>query len=64
MKKVLDEGKLLLIAIPVLVWTLLPIYHLFVLSISNQESMLAASSGPTSRRCRTSRSSSTSSTTT
>lgn len=41
MKKVLDEGKLILIAIPVLIWTLLPIYHLFVLSISTQESMLA-----------------------
>ena len=41
MRKFLDEGKLILIAIPVLIWTLLPIYHLFVLSISNQESMLA-----------------------
>ena len=33
MRKLLDEGKLLLVAIPVLLWTLLPIYHLFVLSI-------------------------------
>ncbi|WP_306226819.1 carbohydrate ABC transporter permease [Bosea beijingensis] len=46
MKKFLDEGKLLLVAIPVLVWTLLPIYHLFVLSISNQESMLAGKLWP------------------
>jgi multiple sugar transport system permease protein len=46
MKKVLDEGKLILIAIPVLLWTLLPIYHLFVLSISTQESMLAGKLWP------------------
>ncbi len=46
MKKVLDESKLILIAIPVLLWTLLPIYHLFVLSISNQESMLAGKLWP------------------
>ena len=46
MKQVLDEGKLILIAIPVLLWTLLPIYHLFVLSISTQESMLAGKLWP------------------
>ena len=46
MRKLFDEGKLLLVAIPVLVWTLLPIYHLFVLSISNQESMLAGKLWP------------------
>jgi len=46
MRRVLDEGKLILIAIPVLIWTLLPIYHLFVLSISNQESMLAGKLWP------------------
>lgn len=46
MKRLLDEGKLILIAIPVLIWTLLPIYHLFVLSISNQESMLAGKLWP------------------
>lgn len=46
MKKALDEGKLILIAIPVLIWTLLPIYHLFVLSISTQESMLAGKLWP------------------
>ncbi|MGX1787987.1 carbohydrate ABC transporter permease [Bosea sp. NPDC055332] len=46
MKKVLDEGKLILIAVPVLIWTLLPIYHLFVLSISTQESMLAGKLWP------------------
>ncbi|HEV7336504.1 MAG TPA: carbohydrate ABC transporter permease [Bosea sp. (in: a-proteobacteria)] len=46
MKRLLDEGKLILIAIPVLIWTMLPIYHLFVLSISNQESMLAGKLWP------------------
>lgn len=46
MRKVLEEGKLILIAIPVLLWTLLPLYHLFVLSISNQESMLAGTLWP------------------
>jgi multiple sugar transport system permease protein len=46
MKKALDEGKLILIAIPVLLWTLLPIYHLFVLSISSQEAMLAGTLWP------------------
>ena len=46
MRRVLDEAKLILVAIPVLLWTLLPIYHLFVLSISNQESMLAGKLWP------------------
>lgn len=46
MRKVVDEAKLILIAIPVLIWTLLPIYHLFVLSISKQESMLAGKLWP------------------
>ena len=40
------RAEVLLVAIPVLVWTLLPIYHLFVLSISNQESMLAGKLWP------------------
>jgi multiple sugar transport system permease protein len=46
MRRVLDEAKLILVAIPVLIWTLLPIYHLFVLSISTQESMLAGKLWP------------------
>ena len=46
MRKVIDEAKLILIAIPVLIWTLLPIYHLFILSISKQESMLAGKLWP------------------
>lgn len=40
------DAKLLLIAIPVVLWTLIPIYHLFVLSISPQESMLAGDLWP------------------
>jgi multiple sugar transport system permease protein len=40
MRRALDEAKLWLIAIPVAIWTLAPIYHLFVLSISNQQAMM------------------------
>ena len=34
------EAKLLLIGIPVLLWTMLPIYHLFLFAISPKESAL------------------------
>ena len=37
MKKVVTEAKLLLIGIPVALWTLLPIYNLFVFSISSKD---------------------------
>src|SRR6185436_17847325 len=37
MKKVLTEAKLLLIGIPVALWTLLPIYNMFLFSISTKE---------------------------
>jgi multiple sugar transport system permease protein len=37
-KKVTTEAKLLLIGIPVLIWTLIPIYHLFLFSISAKDS--------------------------
>lgn len=40
MRKVLNEATLILIAIPILIWTLFPIYHLFILSISTQTAML------------------------
>ena len=33
-RAVAGEAKLLLIGIPLLIWTLLPIYHLFLFSIS------------------------------
>jgi multiple sugar transport system permease protein len=39
--KVLQEGKLLLIGIPVLLWTMLPIYHMFLFAISPKESAFA-----------------------
>jgi multiple sugar transport system permease protein len=40
MTRSIDEAKLWLIAIPVVLWTLFPIYHLFVLSISSQQAMM------------------------
>jgi multiple sugar transport system permease protein len=46
MRRTFDDAKLLLIAIPVLLWTMIPIYHLFVLSISPQEDMLAGKAWP------------------
>jgi multiple sugar transport system permease protein len=40
MRRVWNEAGLFLIAIPILFWTVFPIYHLFVLSISTQQAML------------------------
>jgi multiple sugar transport system permease protein len=40
------EAKLLLIGIPVLIWTLLPIYHLFLFSISSKDSAFAGKLWP------------------
>jgi len=37
MKKALTEARLILIVIPVAIWTLLPIYHLFLFSISTKD---------------------------
>jgi multiple sugar transport system permease protein len=37
-KKVFDETKLLLVGIPVLLWTLVPVYHMFLFSISERDS--------------------------
>jgi multiple sugar transport system permease protein len=37
-RKVLDEATLVLIAIPVLLWTLIPVYHLFLFAISTKDS--------------------------
>ncbi len=36
-KKVSAEAKLLLIGIPVLLWTLIPVYHLFLFAISERD---------------------------
>ena len=37
-RRLLSEAKLWLVAIPVLLWTLVPIYHIFLFSISTKES--------------------------
>jgi len=41
LRKVTTEAKLLLIGIPVFIWTMLPIYHLFLFSISPKEAAFA-----------------------
>jgi multiple sugar transport system permease protein len=46
-RRALNEAKLWLIAIPIVLWTLIPIYHLFVLSISNQQAMMDGRLWPT-----------------
>ncbi len=46
MKKVVTEAKLLLIGIPVAIWTLLPIYNLFLFSISTKEEAFAGQLWP------------------
>jgi multiple sugar transport system permease protein len=38
LKSVATEAKLLLIGIPVFLWTMIPIYHLFLFSISSKDS--------------------------
>jgi multiple sugar transport system permease protein len=38
LKSVITEAKLLLIGIPVLLWTLIPVYHLFLFAISTKDS--------------------------
>jgi multiple sugar transport system permease protein len=45
-KKVSTEAKLLLIGIPVLIWTMLPIYHLMLFAISPKESALGGQLWP------------------
>jgi multiple sugar transport system permease protein len=37
-KKVTAEARLLLVGIPVLLWTLIPVYHLFLFAISERDS--------------------------
>ena len=37
LRKATTEAKLLLIGIPVLIWTLLPIYHIVLFAISSQD---------------------------
>jgi multiple sugar transport system permease protein len=45
-RKVSTEAKLLLIGIPVFIWTMLPIYHLFLFAISPKESALGGQLWP------------------
>ena len=47
MRRFFADVRLWLIAVPVLVWTLAPLYHLFVLSISGQQSMMDGRLWPT-----------------
>lgn len=46
LRTVTTEAKLLLIGIPVLIWTMLPIYHLFLFAISPKESAFAGKLWP------------------
>jgi multiple sugar transport system permease protein len=45
-RDVASEAKLLLIGIPVLLWTMLPLYHLFLFAISPKESAFAGKLWP------------------
>ena len=45
-REVGTEARLLLIGIPVLIWTLLPIYHLFLFAISPKESAFSGKLWP------------------
>jgi len=45
-KKVTTEAKLLLVGIPLLIWTMFPIYHLFLFAISPKESALGGQMWP------------------
>jgi multiple sugar transport system permease protein len=46
LRDVATEAKLLLIGIPVLLWTMLPLYHLFLFAISPKESAFAGKLWP------------------
>ncbi len=46
LKKATAEAKLLLIGIPVFLWTMLPIYHIFLFSISTKEEAFAGKLWP------------------
>jgi multiple sugar transport system permease protein len=46
MRRFLTEAKLVLIGIPVAIWTLLPIYHLFLFAISTKDEAFAGKLWP------------------
>ena len=56
MRGVSTEATLLLIGIPVLLWTLIPIYHMFLFAISPKDAAFSGQLWPTIRRCAISRS--------
>src|SRR3989442_5221020 len=45
-RKLLREAKLWLVAIPILLWTLIPIYHIFLFSISSKDSAFSGALWP------------------
>ena len=47
LKLVANEAKLLLIGIPVLIWTLIPIYHMFLFAISPKDAAFSGQLWPT-----------------
>src|SRR5258708_19774362 len=47
LREVGTEAKLLLIGIPVLIWTMVPIYHMFVFAISPKEDAFSGKLWPT-----------------
>ena len=46
LREIGTEAKLLLIGIPVLIWTLVPIYHMFLFAISPKEDAFAGKLWP------------------
>ncbi len=46
LRKVMDEARLVLIGIPVFLWTVIPVYHLFLLAISPREAVTAGKLWP------------------
>ena len=47
MKKWFSEARLMLIALPVLVWTLLPVYHIFLFAFSAKDKGFSGNLLPT-----------------
>jgi multiple sugar transport system permease protein len=47
LREVGTEAKLLLIGIPVFIWTMIPLYHLFLFAISSKESAFSGNLWPT-----------------
>ena len=46
LKKVTNEAKLLLIGIPVFLWTIIPVYHMFLFAISERDSATSGNLWP------------------